>query len=212
MKRMLVSNEWDSKIERTRQSASSATEILVATPFAKEYYDDCGQVSLMPLGLNTDLFRPRNKDELRDKYGLSKTATIGYWGGTNHVMKGSNSLFKYAAEHPEITWIVVWKHQSERASLPSFMQANTKEYCLIPQETIAELMSCCDFFLCTSLLRPYYMTELEAMSCNLKFIFTENIEKDFCPSDNPREDIFKYNWDRTSIKKMWESLFNKYLQ
>ena len=54
------------------------------------------------------------------------------------------------------------------------------------------------------------MTELEAMSANLPFVFTENIEKDFISSDSPRDDIFKYNWDRTSVKQKWIKLFNEY--
>ena len=71
-------------------------------------------------------------------------------------------------------------------------------------------MNCCDFFLCTSRLRPYYMTELEAMSANLPFVFVEDIQKDFIPSDNPREDIFKYEWDRNKIKNKWINLFVKH--
>ena len=71
-------------------------------------------------------------------------------------------------------------------------------------------MNCADFFLCTSRLRPYYMTELEAMSANLPFVFTETIEKDFIPSNSPRQDIFKYNWDRNTVKQKWIAIFNKY--
>lgn len=54
------------------------------------------------------------------------------------------------------------------------------------------------------------MTELEAMSVNLPFVFTESIEKDFIPSDNPRNDIIAHNWDRISVKQSWIKLFKEY--
>ena len=71
-------------------------------------------------------------------------------------------------------------------------------------------MNCSDFFLCTSRLRPFYMTELEALSANLPFIFTNDLEKDFKISNVPRDDIFKNGWDRFSVKQKWIDLFNKY--
>lgn len=204
MRDMLHSSEWDSKIETTRASARSASHIIVATPFARSYYEDCGNpVTLLPLGLDTDVFCPKDKDIMRTKYGIPHDVTVGYWGGTNHVMKGLNGLERYAAEHPDIFWIVVWKQHGDQGV---FSCAHSKQFTHIPQGTIADLMACSDFFLCTSLLRPYYMTELEAMSCNLPFVFTEPIEKDFVPSVQPREDIFKHGWDRTSVKKKWIEL------
>jgi hypothetical protein len=48
------------------------------------------------------------------------------------------------------------------------------------------------------------------MSTNIKFVFTENIQKDFIPSENPREVIFNNGWDRNCVKQKWISLFNKY--
>jgi len=209
MKIMLKSNQWDNRILLTQESAKSSTEILVATDFAVPYYTECGLVSKMELGLDTEVFRPlNNKNELRIKYGLPNDIKIGYWGGTNHVMKGFDRLIDYANNNTDIFWIVVWKQPEDRGNCPPYIK--NKEYVKIPQHQINELMNCADFFLCTSRLRPYYMTELEAMSTNIKFIFTENIEKDFIPSENPREDIFNKGWDRNYTKQKWVSLFDRY--
>ena len=211
MKLMLNSNEWDRVIEQTRECAKGVTEILIASEYARSTYSDCGTVSKMELGLNTDLFRPfdaETKHGLRLKYNIPLDRRIGYWGGTNHIMKGFDRLEEYASKNPDIFWIIVWKQQSDRGYCPTTIPHS--EHVHISQTKINELMNCSDFFLCTSRLRPYYMTELEAMSTNLPFVFTENIEKDFISSDNPRDDIFKYNWDRTSVKQKWIKLFNTY--
>jgi hypothetical protein len=206
MREMLHSNEWDAKIETTKASARSASHVIVATPFAKQYYEECGvPVTLLPLGLDTDLFSPKDKAAMRLKHAIPSDAKVGYWGGTCHVMKGLDRLIQYASDHPDIFWIIVWKQQGDRGTFPS---ENSAQYVHVPQAMIAELMSCSDFFLCTSRLRPYYMTELEAMSCNLPFVFTETIEKDFVPSDQPRDDIFKHGWDRACVKRRWIELLS----
>jgi hypothetical protein len=210
MKKMLFSNEWNDKINITQECAKSATEILVATDFAIPYYTDFGNVSKMELGLDTEIFKPlNNKLELRIKYGLPTDSKIGYWGGTNHVMKGFNKLIDYTNKNNNnIFWIIVWKQQQECGNCPDYIK--NKQFIKINQNQINELMNCSDFFLCTSLLRPYYMTELEAMATNINFVFTENIEKDFIPSENPRNDIFEKGWDRNTVKQKWINLFNKY--
>jgi glycosyltransferase involved in cell wall biosynthesis len=209
MKIQLNSHEWDNKIKITQESAMSSTEILVATDFAIPFYNNYGIVRKMQLGLNTDLFKPLlNKNYLRIKYNLPLNAKIGYWGGTNHRMKGFDKLIEYANNNSDIYWVIVWKQESEVGNCPSYIK--NKQYIKIPQIQINELMNCCDFFLCTSLLRPYYMTELEAMATNIEFVFTEKIEKDFNPSNNPRNDIFINGWDRLFIKNKWIELFNEY--
>jgi hypothetical protein len=209
MKYMLQSNQWDNVINTTNECASSSTEILVATDFAKSYYMPFGKVSRMTLGLDTNVFKPLpNKNELRIKYNIPLDKKVGYWGGTMHIMKGFDRFVEYATNNSDIYWIIVWKQYGDNGTCPSHILNNS--YVHIPQQQINELMNCSDFFLCTSRLRPYYMTELEAMSANIPFIFTESIDKDFTPSHNPRNDIFRYEWDRITVKQKWCDLFNRY--
>jgi glycosyltransferase involved in cell wall biosynthesis len=207
MRIMLNSNQWDTIIQTTDACAKTSSQILVATDFAKDHYSKHGIVSKMPLGLDTSVFSPLSdvKYVLKQKYNIPFNKKIGYWGGTSHVMKGFDRLIDYATNNPDIFWIIVWKQRGEEARVPSNIQCTT--YVHIPQAQINELMNCSDFFLCTSRLRPYYMTELEAMSAGLPFVFTETIEKDFVPSANPRDDIFRYGWDRNSVKNKWTELF-----
>ena len=209
MKLILNSNQWDEVINTTNQCATSCTEILVATEFARQHYEQFGIVNKMELGLDTNIFKPLdNKEQLRNKYNIPLDKTVGYWGGTTHVMKGFNRLVEYANKNPNIFWIIVWKQHGDNGSIPGNIP--NISFIHIPQNTINELMNCSDFFLSTSILRPYYMTELEAMATNLKFVFTESIEKDFVPCEYPRTDIMRNYWSRSAVKNKWIKLFDKY--
>ena len=77
-------------------------------------------------------------------------------------------------------------------------------YTLVDQQQLSELMACSDFFLCCGLLRPFFMVEWEAMACNLPMVILDDMKKDFVPSANPREDIFRLGWDRKTAIKTWK--------
>lgn len=205
MKKVFNSNEWDEKINKTFETAKYSTYRVATTPFVKEFYNQFGTVEIIPIGVDTYLFRPmKNKRELRKKYNIPLNRRIGFWGGTLHPMKGFQNLKKYAEKYPDIYWILVWKQQSEAGFLPE-----ASNFVHVDQQTLSELMNCADFFLSSGLLRPFFMIEWEAMACNLPIIVTENLEKDFVPSENPREDIFRLGWNRDAVKIKWIEFFEK---
>lgn len=203
MKEEFQTNQWDPVINRIEESARYSTYRTVATITTKRFYDRFGSVEIIPIGIDTNLFKPlNNKKELRNKYDLPLNKTIGIWIGTNHPMKGYGSLLKYSKENPDIYWIVIWKTKLES----SFM-VNAKNFIQINQYTLVELFNCADFFLSTSLLKPFYMAEWEAMACNIPIIIVGKQPKDFLPSSEPRNDVFKLGWDRNSVKLKWEDFF-----
>lgn len=200
MKSKLGRNVWDDRINLTYQCAESAQYRVVATPLSIPYYKHCGPIDVLPIAVDTDLFKPTdNKEQLRQKYGIPKDKRVGFWMGTNHQMKGFQNLQKYAKENPEIHWVIVWKTPFERSLLHG-----ATEYCYIPQEHISELMNCSDFFLVCGLLESYFMIEYEAMSCNLPMLNITNLEKDFDLGENPRDKIFELGWDRKSALDTWK--------
>lgn len=136
--------------------------------------------------------------ELKTEYNIPKDAEVGFWCGTTHKMKGFQNVQKYANEHPQIYWIIVW--YGERGNFTG----NGQEHYQVTQETMAELMNCSNFQLSASILRPYYIIEYEGMACNLPQRKIVNIEKDFEAGDNPREVIFGKKWDRHSAKQIWK--------
>jgi glycosyltransferase involved in cell wall biosynthesis len=199
MKKQLGSSQWDNIIAKTFECAQFSTFRVVASHLAAPFYEQFGKIDVLPIGVDCDLFKPlMDKKVLRDKYGIPQNREVGIWCGTNHLMKGFSRLQEYAKQNPEIYWIVVWKWEKEAGHLDG-----ASNFVKLPQSTLCELMNAADFFLCTSLLRPFYMVEWEAMACNLPMRIMDNMQKDFNPSTNPRDDIFRLKWDRNSVKTSW---------
>lgn len=163
MKVVLKSNQWDNIINATYQTAKNADRITVASKFAKPFYEQFGKVDILPIGVDTDLFRPYSDDEkykLKLKYNVPLNKEIGFWCGTMHPMKGIQNLQKYANENPNIYWIIVWY-----PTRGNFI-GNGQEHVLVNQQKMSELMNLADFQASVSLLRPYYIIEYEGMACN----------------------------------------------
>ena len=199
MKEQFKSTEWDARLAKVYECARFSTYRTVASALMIPFYEQFGTIDVLPIGVNTDLFNTLpEKETLRDKYNIPKGKTVGIWGGTMHRMKGFDRLVEYAGRNPDIYWIVVWKWKSEAGFLPG-----GSNFTKVPQQTLCELMNAADFFLCTSKLRSFYMVEWEAMACNLPMMILDNMGKDFVPSSNPREDVFRLGWDRKSTKRLW---------
>jgi glycosyltransferase involved in cell wall biosynthesis len=200
MKRFFGSSQWDGILSKVDQAARYSTYRTVATEFSVKDYDRYGSVNVIPIGVDTDLFRPLyEKDSLRDKYGIPSNRKVGIWVGTLHPMKGFAELLKYASLHPEIYWIAVWKWEPEAGVLEG-----ASNFIKVPQNTLNELINAADFFLLSGKLVPYYMAEWEAMACNVPVVPVGGAKREFDISENPRDDVFRLGWDRITVKKTWE--------
>ncbi|MEG0266920.1 MAG: glycosyltransferase [Bacilli bacterium] len=205
MKETFKSDMFESRMNKVLETARYSTYRAVATEETVKNYKKFGNVQVIPIGVNTDMYRPLDdKKALRKKYNLPQNKKIGIWIGTTHPMKGFSNVIKYAALNPDIEWILIWKWEREALEIE-----NAHCYVQIPQNEICELLNCADFFLSTSQLKPYYMAEWEAMATNIPFVFYGNVEREFIPSKNPRNDVMKMGWDRKSTKKKWETFFKE---
>jgi glycosyltransferase involved in cell wall biosynthesis len=200
MKRVFHSCQWDDRLSLVYQTARYSTYRTVATEFSVKDYETYGSVNVIPIGVDTDLFKPiPEKEALREKYEIPRNKCIGIWAGTLHPMKGFSELLKYASLNPEIYWIIVWKWEMEAGELEG-----ASNFIKVSQNTLCELINAADFMLFTSRLKPFYMAEWEAMSCNISIINFGDKNREFDVGENPRDTLFKLGWDRKSVKKMWE--------
>ncbi len=198
MKKIFHSNQWDSKIDRVFETARYATYRTVATEYSARHYEQYGSVDVLPIGVNTDVFCVLpEKGALRRKYGLPVERKIGVWIGTTHAMKGFADVIAFANANPDTYWIFIWKWNPE-----SCVVEGAKNFVCIPQEMMNELINAADFFYATSLLKPYYMAEWEAMACNVPFVNVREREFEVCT--NPRDCVFEHGWDRKSVKVAWK--------
>jgi hypothetical protein len=54
------------------------------------------------------------------------------------------------------------------------------------------------------------MAEWEAMACDLPVLLADDhLVKDFVPSSNPRDDVFKMGWDRKAAKQLWSGFLER---
>jgi hypothetical protein len=206
MKELFASNQYDDILAKVFECARYSTYRTVATETSIVDYKQFGSVDVIPISLNTDLYRPlNNKEEIRKKYNLPLDKEIGIWIGTCHPMKGYAELLQYVADNPCTHWIVIWKWDSE--AMPMKGASN---FVQIPKQQINELLNAADFFASTNRLKSFFMSEWEAMASNIPFRFIGNSSNiEFIPSVNPRDDVFARGWDRISAKEKWESFLSK---
>lgn len=199
MSRFFGLDMWDVRLQKIYETSRYSTYRTVATEESVVDYKRFGYVDVIPIGVNTELYKPmNNKKELRKKHNIPDDKKVGIWIGTCHPMKGYDELLKYAAKHQDVHWILVWKWDIE--ALPMIGASN---FTKIPQQQIVELINCADFFLSTNKLSSYFMAEWEAMACGIPFIIIETSKREFYPSANPRNDVFERGWDRESVKQHW---------
>lgn len=201
------------KIKLMLTAAATSAWRTVSTPLAIPDFHQCGSVDVLPIGVDTDLMRPRqDRYELREKYSIPQGKRVGFWSGTLHPMKGFEVLRQYAKDHPDLWWVLVWKWPTEPRTAGRISGcverrqpidiAATERAC-IPQEEMAELMAASDFLACPGMLRPFYLVEWEAMAAGLEPVIMGNPVKDFVPSGDPRGDVFSHGWDRHAAKRTW---------
>lgn len=196
---------FDDRMKKVENAARYATYRTVATNETVKNYEKYGQTVVIPIGVDTDLYKPlKNKKALREKYNLPKDKKIGIWIGTYHPMKGISKLLEYASLNPDVEWIIIWKWEMEELKID-----NVHSFVKIKQAQICELLNAADFFLSTSQLRPYYMSEWEAMATNIPFVFYGNSDREFYPSKNPRDDVMRLGWDRKHTKEKWAKLLKE---
>lgn len=202
MKARLGSSQWDGIIARIMESGAARWR-TVASPIMAPYYEHLGKIDVLPIGVDTELFRIRDKAAMRRKHGLAPDKTIVFWSGTRHPMKGFDRLQTFAADNPLLHWVIAWKHPDEPPWIPEHAGLGAvRNFHQVPQETLAELMSACDCMLSPGRLRPYFMVEWEAMACDL---FTLAIDSDSKGARglNQTLAIWGNGWSRTQARKTW---------
>jgi glycosyltransferase involved in cell wall biosynthesis len=201
MRERFGSTAWDDKIAAVRETARYATYRTVASDLTRGEYETFGSVDVIPIGVDAHLFRPLpDKRALREKYGLPHDREIGVWVGTAHPMKGFALLLDYARRHPDIHWVTICKTDHEAVAM-----AGASSFVHVSQQTSCELINAADFFLSTSLLRPFFMAEWEAMACDVPMRLVGVHGKEFVPSAHPRQDVLDQGWDRDQVKSRWEA-------
>jgi len=197
----------NSVISKVYEAAQYCTYRTVASPVSVDIYKKFGSVEVIPIGVDTNFWRPlHNKEAIRKKYGLPLNKNIGIWVGTSHHMKGFADFIQYVSMNQEFYWIIVMGRHSK--FIKEFH--NAEIFSDISQSQLLELINAADIYICTNRLNAYFMIDWEMMACNIPFVYPSGHIPEFEVGVEPREAVFKHGWDRDSVKKCWESFFERH--
>lgn len=191
-----LGRQWTGPEAQVYAGAATCRWHTVPTPSQAAYYDRFGPIDVIPIGVDTDLFRPASpaeKDELRRRYQIPVGQRCAFWLGWRHsegwpsAHKGPDLKDAWKATHQDWHLIEVDKDRPR------------------PQAEVADLMRCSDAWLNTSRLEPYYLTDWECMASDLPRIDAEGaLRREFEVKDSPRGEVFARGWSRHQTLPRWQ--------
>jgi len=119
---------------------------------------------IVPNCVDLNLFKPKNKKELRKKYHIPQNKRIGIWIGMSNIIKNFQMLLNLIEHQEDIFWILIAKDK-----FPT-LASNTKTFHNQTHEQVSELLNCADFFMLTSPIEGCGLAAFEAMATNLPCI------------------------------------------
>jgi hypothetical protein len=191
---------FSDELARIEACVTTAAVNVVPTELVGSLYPGV-QTQVLPIGVDFDLWMPRNKEAMREKYGLPPNAKIGMWCGTRHPMKGYDILWQNSAMADH--WIVVWKVDTQPGAA---LRGSQTVFYGATQNTLAELMAAADFYAVAGRLRPYFLVEYEAMACDTTLVVIGEPAKDFPVPAEPRRTLKDMGWDRADLADRWMAL------
>jgi len=167
---------------------------------ALSYSDyDCEIISI---GVNPDLFKPRNKKEMRIKHGFGNEK-IGIFVGSFTEVKGWSKIKQCINKYFDITWILVSKYKEDCCNIK-----NVRVYNRITQELLSELLNCANFFIIGSPVETECLAAIEACFCNIPIVMPNvGIFREFSKDEKSKIGIFGDNLE-LGVSKVLKNKFN----
>jgi len=128
---------------------------------------DPNKMSIINCGVNTSIFRPLNKANVRKKLGISEDAKVVLFAGSLSYPKGIDLIFKCAWHMSDVTFILV----GDGALKTDFK--NCKFAGARPHSEMPMWMNAADIFALPSRSEGTPVAVLEALSCGIPVIASE---------------------------------------
>ncbi len=156
---------------------------------------------IIPVGLDSELFQPKDKNLLRKKHKLSNKKT-GIFVGDFSEVKGWSKVKSCIEKHDEIQWILVTKKEED------YKRNNARVYSRIDQYLLSELLNCADFFIIGSPVETQCLAAIEACLCDVPVIMHNvGLFKDLSVQEKAKVGIICDNFnkaiDEISTKKFF---------
>jgi glycosyltransferase involved in cell wall biosynthesis len=151
----------DSGVIQQQTLKSSDYIVFNSKEISNSYKEFTGPI--IPIGIDSDLFGIKDKQQLRAKYGKPNKKT-GIFVGNFSPVKGWENVSSIINKYNGINFILVSK------DIESYNKTNTFCYNRVDQTTLSELLNCADFFILGSPVETQCLAALEAGFCGLPVI------------------------------------------
>jgi glycosyltransferase involved in cell wall biosynthesis len=142
------------------------------------------EFEIIPIGVDADLFRPMPRKLLRDELGFG-SEPIGIFVGNFSEVKGWSKIVTCINQYPAVTWILVSKYSE------SYHAPNVRVYNRIPQQFLAKLLNCANFFILGSPVETQCLAAIEACLCNIPILMPKvGIFREFSAAEQNEVGIF----------------------
>lgn len=152
-----------------KQQFKKSKKIVAVSNYMKEYCKKLGfEAEVIPNGVDTIKFCPKDKYALRDKYGIPKDKKVGVWVGSFHPLKYV-FIPEIIKKFKDVFWVLCLKHETNyKPKLP-----NVKILQNIPHDVMPEVYNLADFYLSTSPVESCGLAAIESMACDIPIIATK---------------------------------------
>jgi len=138
------------------------------------------KIIVIPIGIDTKLFRPMDKHKIREKYGFEKEDKIILYVGRFKREKGLDLLlesFKYVKREMPNCKLVLVGDGRERENLKNLvkdLELNDVIFMgMLEYNKIPEIMNCADVFVLCSLFESGPLVIQEAIACGIPVVTTD---------------------------------------
>lgn len=119
---------------------------------------------ICPVGVDTNLFVPLNRQILREKHDIAISGHVGIFIGALDEVKGWPEVLSIIDAEPDISWIVVTKYEDK------FYHPRVKFFSKQNQNVLVELINCADFFILGSPVETQCLAAIEAALCDIPIV------------------------------------------
>ncbi len=151
---------------KSAEGAINVTVSKVAKKGMEEIGIECD--GIIEHGVDDKLFKPMDKYELREKYGI-EGKKIGLFVGLVHPIKNWHAMEYLIENRRDITWILIFKKALQTFENPTYY-FNTHIYYTLLREQMVEMYNMADFVIIPSYFESFGLVAVEAGLCGIPVI------------------------------------------
>jgi glycosyltransferase involved in cell wall biosynthesis len=226
-----------------RFSIKKIDKFIAVDERTAEYYSEKlpmikDRISVIPVGLDLDLFNPKDRHKMREKYGFDQGERIILFVGRFSIEKGLDILLRsfkeVHTEKPEARLVLIGDGPQAAELKDMARTHNIKNVTFmspLAHELIPEMMSCADVFALASAFEGMPTVVLEALACGVPVVasdvgdvgkvvmdgetgylvknrHTENFKKGILKVLEDSEIDFQHNCQNVARRYSWTSVYD----